>query len=154
MRYVVIGCAVAAMVALSARTEASPRQLKILEAPSSSTLTGQYGVASWYGPQFQGCLTASGVPFNENALTCAHRKLPLGTKIKVTNLLNHRTLILKVNDRGPVPRGRILDVSREAAKRLGFLGTGLTHVRIQIMSFPRNLLASRALGTSSNLNLN
>ena len=101
-------------------------------------------MASWYGSECQGNLTASGIPFDENALTCAHRDLPMGTKIKVTNLLDDRTLILKVNDRGPVPRSRILDVSKRAGKRLGFLGAGLTLVRIQVMSYPRRFLSCQA----------
>ncbi len=136
MRNLVIGCAVAALVALSVRSEARSPEMKMLKASSASTVYSQFGVASWYGPECQGNQTASGALFNENALTCAHRELPLGTKIKVTNLANHRTLVLKVNDRGPVPRSRVLDVSMGAAKRLGFLQAGLTPVRIQILSFP------------------
>ena len=136
MRNLVIGCALAALVALSARSEARPPELQMLKASSASTVASQFGLASWYGPECQGNPTASGALFNENALTCAHRELPLGTKIKVTNLANHRTLVLKVNDRGPVSRSRVLDVSMGAAKRLGFLQAGLTPVRIQILSFP------------------
>jgi peptidoglycan lytic transglycosylase len=101
-------------------------------------------VASWYGPECQGLPTASGQPFNMDALTCAHRQLPLGTKIKVTNLLNDRSLILQVNDRGPVPRDRVLDVSMGAAKRLGFLRAGVTPVRIQVLTYPHGSLISQA----------
>ncbi len=144
MRNLVMGCAVAAFVALSARSEARPPELKILEAPSSSVTRSQFGVASWYGPECQGNLTASGALYNMHALTCAHPELPFGTEIKVTNLLNDRSLVLKVNDRGPTVPNRILDVSMGAAKRLGFLRAGLTPVRIQVMSFPDGYLASRA----------
>ncbi len=144
MRNLVIGCAAVALMALSARSEARPPQLKILESATTSAAASQYGLASWYGPECQGSPTASGALFNQDALTCAHRELPLGTKIKVTNLLNHRTLVLRVNDRGPVPRSRILDVSMGAAKRLGFMHAGLTPVRIQVLSYPRHFLASRA----------
>ena len=70
-------------------------------------------------------------------MTCAHRKLPLGTKINVTNLLNARSLVLEVTDRGPWVANRVLDVSMGAARRLGFLGAGLTPVRIQVLSYPR-----------------
>lgn len=142
MRNLVLGCAVAAFVALSARSEARPPQLKMLESSATSAAASQFGVASWYGPECQGNPTASGALFNQDALTCAHRELPLGTKIKVTNLLNHRTLVLKVNDRGPVPQDRVLDVSMGAAKRLGFFRAGVTPVRIQVLSYPHSFLTS------------
>lgn len=77
-------------------------------------------------------------------MTCAHRQLPLGTKIKVTNLLNARSLVLKVTDRGPGVSSRVLDVSMGAAKRLGFLRAGLTPVRIQVVSYPHPSLISQA----------
>src|SRR5271156_6780852 len=63
----------------------------------------QFGRASWYGQQFQGQATASGEPFNMNSMTCAHRSLPLGATVLVTNLRNHRSVLVRVNDRGPVP---------------------------------------------------
>jgi peptidoglycan lytic transglycosylase len=151
MRNLVIGCAVAALVALSARSEARPPELKMLEASRSAVVRSQYGVASWYGQECQGNPTASGTIFNMNALTCAHRELPLGTKVMVTNLLNHRTLDLKVTDRGPVPHSRILDVSMGAAKQLGFLRAGLTPVRIQVLSYPHSYLAGHS-SPKSNLN--
>lgn len=78
------------------------------------------------------------------AMTCAHRKLPLGTRIRVTNLLNAKTLDLKVTDRGPAVPNRVLDVSMAAAKRLGFLNAGLTPVRIQVLSYPHGSLISQA----------
>lgn len=71
------------------------------------------------------------------AMTCAHRKLPLGTLIKVTNLLNARSLVLKVTDRGPWVANRLLDVSMSAARRLGFMGAGLAPVRLQVVSYPQ-----------------
>lgn len=93
----------------------------------------QVGTASWYGPKFQGRETTSGERFNMFALTAAHRKLPFGTRIRVTNLTNFRSLILRVNDRGPVPKSRILDVSYAAARALGFKSAGLTLVRIDVI---------------------
>lgn len=93
----------------------------------------QVGTASWYGPRFQGKETTSGERFNMFALTAAHRKLPLGTRIRVTNLANFRSLILRVNDRGPVPKSRILDVSYAAARALGFRGQGLALIRIDVV---------------------
>ncbi|HTL98933.1 MAG TPA: septal ring lytic transglycosylase RlpA family protein [Holophagaceae bacterium] len=91
------------------------------------------GTASWYGggDGFAGKPTASGEIFNPAQLTAAHRTLPLGTWLEVENLDNHRKVIVKVNDRGPFVRGRILDLSKEAANRIGMLGTGMAEVRIR-----------------------
>jgi rare lipoprotein A len=93
----------------------------------------QFGRASWYGSAFQGQPTASGEPFNMNSMTCAHRSLPLGTTVLVTNLRNHRSVLVRVNDRGPVPESRIVDLSYAAARMLGFRSTGLAPVRIDIV---------------------
>ncbi len=92
----------------------------------------QIGTASWYGDYFQGKTTASGEPYDMNDLTAAHPSLPLGTRIKVTNLHNGRAVILRVNDRGPVVDGRIIDVSYGAARILGMSGTGVQRVRLDL----------------------
>jgi len=76
----------------------------------------QLGLASWYGKFFQGKTTASGEPFDENQLTCAHRTLPMGSVLKVTNLQNNKSVIVTVNDRGPVPESRVIDLSYAAPK--------------------------------------
>jgi rare lipoprotein A len=131
-----MGCALAALVAISALSEARPPELKMVKAKSAVGIKTQFGVASWYGSQFQGLPTASGQPFNMEGMTCAHRKLPLGTHVRVTNLLNGRHLVLEVTDRGPFVGKRVLDVSKGAAKRLGFMHAGLTPVRIQVVSYP------------------
>jgi peptidoglycan lytic transglycosylase len=133
-----MGCAVAALVALSARSEARSPELKVLQIKTTVAAKTQFGVASWYGPRFQGLPTASGEPFDMEAMTCAHRKLPMGTWIKVTNLLNARSLVLQVTDRGPWVANRVIDVSMGAAKRLGFKGAGLTPVRIQVLPYPHS----------------
>jgi rare lipoprotein A len=96
----------------------------------------QVGRASWYGGEFDGRPTASGETFDMNALTAAHRTLPLGTWIEVTNLDNGRRAELRVNDRGPFVEGRILDVSRAAARRLGFLVGGTARVKIVVTAPP------------------
>ena len=88
------------------------------------------GVASWYGKSHHGRRTASGEAFDMNKLTASHRWLPFGTRITVTNLANGRSATLVVNDRGPYAKGRILDVSRRAARDLGFLDAGVTRVRV------------------------
>jgi rare lipoprotein A len=84
----------------------------------------QVGVASWYGPRFQGRPTANGETFNMHQLTCAHRTLPLGTWLRVTNLVNRKTVLVRVNDRGPMVDGRIVDLSYAAAKAVGIDGLG------------------------------
>ena len=90
-------------------------------------------MASWYGGKFHGRKTASGEKFNKNKLTAAHRNLPFGTKIKVTNLSNGKKVVLRINDRGPFIKSRVLDVSRKAAKELGFLNQGKTKVHVLIL---------------------
>ena len=93
----------------------------------------QVGIASWYGADFQGLETSSGVPFNMYALTAAHRSLPFGTRVRVTNLKNMRSVVVVVNDRGPVPRSRIIDLSFAAAQRLNFKADGLEPVRLDLL---------------------
>jgi rare lipoprotein A len=89
------------------------------------------GNASYYGKQYHGRKTASGERFNMRELTAAHRTLPFGTNVKVTNLANDRSVVVRVNDRGPFKRDRILDVSLEAARRLQMVGAGIARVRIE-----------------------
>jgi rare lipoprotein A len=84
----------------------------------------QIGTASWYGRYFQGKQTANGEQYDMNGLTCAHRSLPLGTWLRVTNLKNRKSIFVRVNDRGPVPDDRIVDLSYAAAKAVGITGLG------------------------------
>jgi rare lipoprotein A len=81
------------------------------------------GIASFYGKEFHGKRTASGDVFDMHKLTAAHRKLPFGTRVRVTNLENGRSVVVRVNDRGPFVKGRIIDLSYEAARRIGIMGT-------------------------------
>ncbi len=90
-----------------------------------------YAVASWYGPDFHGRPTASGDIYDMHALTCAHREFPFGTKLRVTNISNNRTVSCLVNDRGPFIDGRDLDLSYAAAKEIGMIGPGTCTVRIE-----------------------
>jgi len=96
----------------------------------------QVGKASWYGRRFQGHRTASGEAFDLNMLTCAHRSLPIGTLVRVTNLRNRRSIMVRVNDRGPVPTGVVVDLSYRAAKTLGFNGRGSERVRLEKVEGP------------------
>jgi rare lipoprotein A len=84
----------------------------------------QIGTASWYGRHFQGRKTAAGEPYDMNGLTCAHRSLPLGSWIRVTNLRNRKSIFVRVNDRGPVPEDRVVDLSYGAAQAVGITGLG------------------------------
>jgi rare lipoprotein A len=93
----------------------------------------QVGTASWYGQYFDGKLTASGEPYNMFDLTAAHPSLPLGTLVKVTNLRNRRAVVVRINDRGPLVDGRIIDVSYSAAKVLNFKSRGVQRVRLDLM---------------------
>jgi rare lipoprotein A len=88
------------------------------------------GIASWYGPTFYGKQTANGELFDANALTAAHRTLPMPVNVRVTNLDNGKSVIVRINDRGPYAKGRIIDVSERAAKLLGFYGEGTARVRV------------------------
>ena len=160
MRRLVLGCALAGMLALSPQSETKPPAsleplpvgIRALSPRSETKLPGsleplpvifparpksQVGVASWYGRKHLGRATASGEPFDMNRFTAAHRGLPLGTTVRVTNLVNLKSVVVRINDRGPRFRERLIDVSWAAAKRLGFVDAGLTLVEVEIVSYPR-----------------
>src|SRR5258708_33940849 len=114
-----------------------------LPAPGSYV---QVGMASWYGPRNHGRRTASGERYDMNAMTAAHRTLPLGTIVRVTNLENHLSVSVRINDRGPYTRGRIIDLSAAAARSLGLKAQGVAQVRIEAVMYacPAAKLASPA----------
>lgn len=89
------------------------------------------GMASWYGPGFHGKQTANGETYNQHAMTAAHKILPLGTNVRVTHLGNGRSVLVRVNDRGPFVDDRVIDLSHEAASRLDMMGSGTAKVRVQ-----------------------
>lgn len=91
------------------------------------------GLASFYDARYDGARTASGERHDADALTAAHRTLPFGTRVRVTNLANGRSVVVTVNDRGPFVRGRVLDVSRRAARELGFVREGTARVRVTVL---------------------
>ena len=107
------------------------------EANSEQVLTAHHsgfrGKASWYGPGFHGRLTANGERYNQYALTAAHRSLPFGTRVRVTNVNNGRSVIVRINDRGPFIRGRVIDLSTAAASNIGMIHHGVVPVRLQII---------------------
>jgi rare lipoprotein A len=96
------------------------------------------GVASWYGAKFHGRLTANGETYDMNALTAAHRELPFGTWLEITNLRNGRKTRVRINDRGPFIDGRVLDLSYGAARELGMVDTGLTRVEMRVVAPPHS----------------
>lgn len=99
----------------------------------SSNNYNKIGTASWYGTKFHSRKTSSGEPYDMLSMTAAHKTLPLPTYVEVTNLRNHKTIIVKVNDRGPFSSNRIIDLSYVAAKKLGMLGHGTTQVRVRAL---------------------
>ena len=131
-------CPAAMMVvaALGGCAAVSPPETSLPPAPEpvveeQRPPVGQSGTASWYGPWHHGRRTANGERFDQNALTAAHPTLPLGTVVRVTNLQNGRTVKVRINDRGPYVRGRVIDLSKAAAAALGFKEQGLTPVAIE-----------------------
>jgi rare lipoprotein A len=99
--------------------------------PSLDSWAPQEGMASWYGPSFHGKRTASGEVYDMEKLTAAHRTLPFGTLVRVTNLANDRTVVVRINDRGPFVAGRVIDLSRAAARELDMLVSGTARVRLE-----------------------
>lgn len=116
----------------------SPRATVKNRSSKKASRPYQVGTASWYGKRFHGLETASGERFDMFQFTAAHRQLPLGTLVKVTDLENGRSVIVRINDRGPVPRDRIIDLSYGAARMLGLAPYGLQKVRLDLVN-PRTV---------------
>jgi rare lipoprotein A len=112
-----------------------PRQIqaRVEKMPSARVIREIFGQASWYGPGFHGRTTANGERYNQHGLTAAHKSLPFGTRIKVTNKNNGRTVVVRVNDRGPYAGGRVIDLSAGAASILGMMGSGVAPVQLEIL---------------------
>jgi len=91
------------------------------------------GMATWYGERHQGGQTASGERFDMNAMTAAHKSLRMNTRVRVTNLKNGRQVVVRINDRGPYGRGRIIDLSRAAARSLDMIGDGVVPVTVEVL---------------------
>ena len=96
----------------------------------------QKGVASYYHDSLHGNKTASGQIYNKNKLSAAHKTLPLGSKVRVTDVRTGKSIVVKVNDRGPFVKGRIIDLSRRAASDLGIIKKGITPVKVEVLSVP------------------
>jgi rare lipoprotein A len=114
-------------VAISGCATTAPREL------GEERGDGLVGMASWYGARHHGRSTASGQPFDMHQLSAAHRTLPLGTRVRVTNLENRRSVVVRVTDRGPFVPGRIVDLSYAAAKALDLVEQGIARVRLDVL---------------------
>ena len=128
---VVLVCIAAAIIVACARHP---------KAQAQGERRAYVGLASYYGPGFHGNETANGETFDQRAMTAAHRTLPLGTVVRVTNLENGRTVVVRINDRGPYGRnfrkGTIIDLSKGAARHLRFIKDGLVRVRVEVLRRP------------------
>jgi rare lipoprotein A len=126
------GSALAALPASGANNDKSLADAQPIDSDSPDVGSfHQTGRASWYGRAFHGRKTASGERFNMDALTAAHRTLPLGSYVRVTVPYSGKSIVVKINDRGPYVHGRVIDLSYEAAKLLGLQRTGVAHVKIE-----------------------
>ncbi len=114
----------------------TPQELPDGQLPAAAPPIVESGLASWYGAKHHGKRTASGERFDQTKLTAAHPTLPWGSIVKVTNLENGRSVEVRITDRGPFAKGRIIDLSRAAAKVLGMLGAGVAQVQIEWLSSP------------------
>ena len=103
----------------------------------------QDGIASWYGEDFHGRQTSNGEYYNMYALTAAHKTLPMNTMVKVTNKINGKSVIVRINDRGPFVYGRVIDLSYNAAKKIGLVATGTAPVRLEIVGFDTKIITRR-----------
>lgn len=110
--------------------------LLLLLLPPVLTALTETGQASWYGGKFQGRQTASGEIFDTEKLTAAHKTLPFGTQVEVTNLENGLKVVVRINDRGPFVEGRIIDLSRAAADALDMVGSGVARVEVKVVGQP------------------
>lgn len=134
MRAVTAVALVAVVAVLAPACGAAPAPVARVRAARGEA---QRGKATWYGAELHGHATASGEPFDMNALTAAHRTLPLGAIVRVTNLRNGRTVQVRINDRGPFGgKGRIIDLSRAAARKLRMIDAGVVEVELLVLSVP------------------
>jgi rare lipoprotein A len=128
------------------RTTTASRSIAARRSPARAKrpLKSQVGIASFYARMHHGNRTASGQVYRQGELTAAHRSLPFGTRVQVTNLANHRSVVVTITDRGPYVRGRIIDLSRRAARELGILKVGTVRVRLVVLRLPRDAATRRA----------
>jgi len=128
-----------------ARSEATPTAFVVeTQAPPFRV---QEGRASWYGPGFAGRRTANGEVFDPSQLTAAHRELPFDTLVRVHNLGNGRSVVVRINDRGPFKGNRVIDLSRAAAEAIGMVSSGVADVRLEVLTLPSGVVRVAAYGS-------
>ncbi len=140
------GCTPAVMRSESRAPAATATTARV--ATSAATAGAQTGVASWYGPGFAGRRTANGEVFDPSQLTAAHRELPFNTLVRVVNETNGKSVVVRINDRGPFKGGRVIDLSRAGAEAIDMIGSGVARVRLEILSLPAGVVR---VGTLSSL---
>ena len=122
--------------------------LMAVAAPPQRASVAESGLASWYGPGFAGRLTANGEIFDPSELTAAHKELPFNTLVRVHNLENGSSVVVRINDRGPFKPGRIIDLSRAGAEAIGMIGSGIARVELELLTLPDGMVR---VGTSGEL---
>lgn len=136
-------------VACAPSVRADSTGLTQVAASIPSSKLHQTGLASWYGPNFAGKRTANGEIFDPGELTAAHRELPFNTLVRVTNDTNGRSVVVRINDRGPFRAGRIVDLSRAGAEAIGMIGAGVAPVQLEVLTLPQGVVRVEATGTLS-----
>ncbi|MBA4197038.1 MAG: septal ring lytic transglycosylase RlpA family lipoprotein [Chitinophaga sp.] len=126
MKKIVLAIIIFSLVLASCHHKSVPSNVS-----GEGKLITETGYASYYGDKFDGGKTASGETFHQNKLTAAHKKLPFGTIVKVTNLSNNKSVTVRINDRGPFVSGRIIDLSKAAAQQIDLVAAGVTKVKIE-----------------------
>lgn len=127
----------------------TPQQMPAQVAFAPTVRAVLRGLASWYGPGFHGNRSASGERYNQNALTAAHRSLPFGTMVRVTNLRNGLSVVVRINDRGPFSRGRIIDLSAASARIIGLKSSGVARVKVEVLGEPEVITTDPPLPLSN-----
>ncbi|WP_127142592.1 septal ring lytic transglycosylase RlpA family protein [Pelagibacterium montanilacus] len=122
-----------AALAVVILTGSTPLAISTTAAQETAVVQTLSGVASWYGGKFHGRTTANGETYNMHAMTAAHKTLPFGTQVVVTNQNNGRSVVVRINDRGPYAGGRIIDLSREAANQIGMINAGTASVKVEVL---------------------
>lgn len=130
MRSLIVAIAVLAIACTPATTTKKTSTGATQQKPPPGV---QLGIASWYGGRHHGGPTASGEKFNKNAMTAAHRTLRMGTRVRVTRKKNSRSVVVRINDRGPYSKGRIIDLSEAAARALDMIDDGIAQVRVEVL---------------------
>lgn len=136
-----LGCARRVLLTLAVAVLAGPTafgESNVLRPAGRNAVTPETGLASYYGTKYNGRPTASGELFNMNELTAAHPRLAFGTRVKVTHLANNKSVTVRINDRGPFVKGRVIDLSQAAAKELQMVQSGLAAVKLEIVEEASN----------------